>query len=558
MRNYIMRYLLGNPILSSLDGIALHKDGFPKDYHYMKPYLSTTGGVRAVLTLLMLTRAFQLPAEPNLSTITGIADEAQNIISDAELAACYRKLRVRSGIVRDWTQPHFSTKKGPQGQALLSSLSELTLLPPKLLENISLIGGQSLRKLIDENLEGLDVLEMIKPKEWSNQQGNLMFSIAEWWKWLFPTKSKNLRKLSYFGDKEGKTRVIAIFDYWSQTSLRPLHTCVNKVLKSLPMDCTFNQNSFTEKNLLPIKGHMFHSIDLTAATDRMPISLQKRVVAHLFNSEQKANAWTEIMVGQDFIVKLPSKEVVTVKYAKGQPMGAYSSWPVMALTHHIIVQLAAMRAGVVNRHKLFTDYCLLGDDLRIDHDLVSDAYKSLILQLGMPFSENKTHDSYHGFEFAKRWFYKGEEITGFSVSGLLSVWKSYPLLLNFLDNQASHGWKLPLERHPDLILQLHKKIKGDNFIYNKTASMISLYMLFYYVRNIKNISLYTVPLTEELFQNIVITLSDRFGINLLAQARLSIEPRQILEQIYLEAKRNIVEKDLLTFQKEAFKVNARL
>lgn len=57
-----------------------------------------------------------------------------------------------------------STKRGPQGQAILSSLSELTLIPHTLLENILLIGGPSLRKLVEENMEGLDVLEAVAPK----------------------------------------------------------------------------------------------------------------------------------------------------------------------------------------------------------------------------------------------------------------------------------------------------------------------------------------------------------------------------------------------------------
>lgn len=113
----------------------------------------------------------------------------------------------------------------------------------------------------------------------------------------------------------------------------------------------------------------------------------------------------------------------------------------MALTHHIIVQVAAMRAGVIStrRPRQFKSYVLLGDDLRIDHNLVAAEYKKLLSQLDMPFSAAKTHVSEHGFEFAKRWYCQGSEVTGFSVSGLLSVWKSYPLLINFLDNQQSHG-----------------------------------------------------------------------------------------------------------------------
>lgn len=55
-----------------------------------------------------------------------------------------------------------STKTGPIGQALMSSISELTLLPQtKLIEFIYLLGGKALRKMIEENIESLDILEYI-------------------------------------------------------------------------------------------------------------------------------------------------------------------------------------------------------------------------------------------------------------------------------------------------------------------------------------------------------------------------------------------------------------
>lgn len=53
---------------------------------------------------------------------------------------------------------------------------------------------------------------------------------------------------------------------------------------------TFDQNGFTNNTRAPQQGHCYHSIDLTAATDRMPIALQKRVVELLFDSKEKANA----------------------------------------------------------------------------------------------------------------------------------------------------------------------------------------------------------------------------------------------------------------------------
>jgi hypothetical protein len=43
-----------------------------------------------------------------------------------------------------------------------------------------------------------------------------------------------------------------------------------------------------------------------------------------------------------------------VTYATGQPMGMYSSWPLMALVHHLIVRYSANLVNIPN----FTDYRL--------------------------------------------------------------------------------------------------------------------------------------------------------------------------------------------------------
>lgn len=50
-----------------------------------------------------------------------------------------------------------------------------------------------------------------------------------------------------------------------------------------------------------------------------------------------------------------------VRYARGQPMGLYSSWAVFALTHHVLIGFAAYRKGI----KSFLKYAVLGDDVVI-------------------------------------------------------------------------------------------------------------------------------------------------------------------------------------------------
>jgi len=97
-------------------------------------------------------------------------------------------------------------------------------------------------------------------------------------------------------DKEGKTRVIGILDYWTQTALLPLHRLLNNLLKGIVTDCTFNQDHFT--TCLPSVGPYF-SFDLTAATDRMPISLQKEVLGCIIGVD-KAEAWARILTAVSF------------------------------------------------------------------------------------------------------------------------------------------------------------------------------------------------------------------------------------------------------------------
>jgi len=149
-----------------------------------------------------------------------------------------------------------------------------------------------------------------------------------------------------------------------------------------------------------------HSLDLSNATDRMPLALQLRVISRIIG-EERAKAWAHILVGYEY----NSKGGPAVKYNCGQPMGAYSSWPTTALTHHLIVRVAGLRADFPH----FTSYCLLGDDIVIANDACG-AISFLVIFTGYAHFGAKTHVSNDTFEFAKRWFHKGEEVTGFSIA----------------------------------------------------------------------------------------------------------------------------------------------
>lgn len=90
-------------------------------------------------------------------------------------------------------------------------------------------------------------------------------------------------------------------------------------------------------------------------------------------------------------------------------MGAYSSWPLMALTHHAIVKTAGAK-----------NYALLGDDIVIVGKRAALRYRQIMQDLGVEINLSKsivpptrTRGVYRPTvaEFAKRLFQDGVEVT---------------------------------------------------------------------------------------------------------------------------------------------------
>lgn len=162
-----------------------------------------------------------------------------------EVKSALRMLGIRPGN-RDvqWTSFHFTTKSGPMGPALRSAIYELPsiLSNLQLLADIRLVGGERLASILD--------------------------SLGQVSKAISIVRSPVLSRLAIFGDKELKTRIVAIVDYWSQTCLYPTHQMLMRLLKKIPTDCTFDQGKFQSLSRLP---GPFYSFDLTAVTDRMPL-----------------------------------------------------------------------------------------------------------------------------------------------------------------------------------------------------------------------------------------------------------------------------------------------
>lgn len=437
------KYLTGHPLDSS-EVINLSLNGLPSWLRHQLPKRDLTNGeVRMWLTLLNMSRAITLPPKLDVESIITPSKHRMNEIHSKEVERALRTLLIRKWEWK-WLEFHQSTKSGPNGQALASCLVDLNSLPKSLWDTLKSLGGKAFR---------------VKAT-WLKHKDFQSFYNHSW-----PlVKGDKFRKLAFFSDKETKTRTIAIMDYWSQTILRPLHNRINSYLKKIKTDCTFNQDHF--QSCLRDSGP-YYSLDLKSATDRMPIDFQQIIVQWIVG-QKKAIEWRNILVGWGF-----HSDAGLIEYKAGQPMGAYSSWPVMALTHHVIVRIAAARVG----HNLYENYALLGDDIVIGDADVAESYKNILSILDIPISLQKTHVSDDMYEFAKRWIRRNEEVTGFSSSGLLETWKSYPLFLNFFETQVRNGWKLKQDKAPGDFLADIMKAGGKVEQSTRTKKLLNVFCL---------------------------------------------------------------------------------
>lgn len=127
--------------------------------------------------------------------------------------------------------------------------------------------------------------------------------------------------------------------------------------------------------------------------------------------ESAANNWRDLLISRSYrLGKYPGIEESgkLFRYSVGQPMGALSSWAMLALTHHLIVQLAYhnVRGLTFKEGKLSTDwydqYELLGDDIVLFEEDIAKEYLRLMTSFGVGINLSKSVVAKNAsFEFAK-------------------------------------------------------------------------------------------------------------------------------------------------------------
>jgi hypothetical protein len=250
-------------------------------------------------------------------------------------------------------------------------------------------------------------------------------------------------------EEPGKLRVVAMVDCLTQWLLYPLHRYIfDTLLKAIPQDGLYDQLAPVQALISRLKAlgrrHVF-SYDLSAATDRIPVVLQEKLLS-LFTSEEFAFHWRRLLTDRAYFlpnlfVKTFGKGVKTVRYAVGQPMGAYSSWAMLALVHHAILQLAARKAGASGWFEL---YAILGDDIVIGDRDVAREYVRIMDQIGVKIGFNKSIVSGNlSLEFAKHFFYKGVEVTPLPLVGIACAWLGVTGVPEVLKASEARTGRLP-------------------------------------------------------------------------------------------------------------------
>jgi len=385
------RWLCKRPLHGHV-GAPITKIGLPKvipkEIRSMLIRTPNDDLIKAVITVLNIGRYFKGGKPVNIEDIIQPSDP--KLPKDPEIILGLKKLGIEVGQDRP-TKWRFSwiTTAGPNGPSISSCLQDLQKFNERFRPQ-AVIMLPDLTAVIDRIISWETKFKLTK-----------LMSLDKF-------KNDSLRKLSVKDDREGKSRIFAIFDYWSQTLLSPLHDWAFSTLRKIPQDCTFDQSAGVKKILATKSNKYFYSYDLKAATDRFPVIFQKNVLSLIFDTDY-ATAWTEVMTSEPFRLKGFDQPI---KWMAGQPLGAKSSWGIFTLCHHLVVHIAAIRT---NSEPL---YVILGDDIVLRGHALAAEYKRIMSDLGVDISETKSHVSQDTFEFAKIWMHQGRNLSGFPIVGI--------------------------------------------------------------------------------------------------------------------------------------------
>jgi len=417
------------------------------------------GIVRVTLCILSVYRVFKVPVKPDLGSITRPFDGLASTFPYLRISKALKMLDLRAikfssfrGFISEAAGPN--TKFSTWG-ATIDALAFIEY--PR--QFVTFVQIALLTRSFQYLALFLTILLLYGP----------VYILARTLGLITPLR---MGKLSVVYDQAGKARIVAITNWWIQLALKPLHDSIFNALRKVShVDGTFDQGApllrlYKERD----PRYKFSCFDLSSATDRLPLTLQVDILNAL---GVRGDLWSRLLnfpwaiPGE--LHKLSDKFILNhlktgnlykvhdeqyIKYAVGQPMGAYSSWAMLAVTHHVIVQIAAVQCGF--KVNTFKQYCILGDDIVINNDRVASVYVQLMATLGVQINTSKSIISYDVVEFAKRWLTPYGEISPLGPGNILNCTRNNAALGSLLYEAHSKGYLT----NPGCVLNLLPNMPG--------------------------------------------------------------------------------------------------
>lgn len=399
LNTLVERYSMYQPI-EPLKFRKSDVEGFPHEIRQFKPYLRNENPVivKIALSIFRSCELLRLPPSHDLTTVLRQPSYDVTVVEEIiqyipNFVAKLPKLQYKD------LYYHFTVKNGPNGPALATSDKDLF----------------AVRQDADIYNALRTVSIELNDKEFPDED--------------YQVEGPGIHsKLTQFSEKSGKTRTIAVVDYYSQRALHPLHQGLMSLLRKIPSDGTFSHKNVGNYAKEATKDKSFIATsDMTAFTDLFPAILQQKLLESLVPNKDLANAWWTLLAKRTFTVAWSGDQV---SYGTGQPMGAYASWPLCTLAHHLVMHYSAYKHSIKNVNKY---YRILGDDNERTNKILSDSYEETLHNLGCELNPGKGTLSREGVlnssaEVAKRLYLNGVDISPLTP-GLLNTYYN-PMLLN--------------------------------------------------------------------------------------------------------------------------------
>lgn len=381
--------------------------------------------IRLWLTLFSIYRVFKTDFNPKINTITDpftgdqkslndfnyfLENYSKKILTNFSLKFDLKELEVKRLVPIQKSSP--SSKVSWKGIfTSFNSLKANSIVFNSINEYISLTSSEFLRTVFS-NLE------------WSIDHVSSFSNMIRDGKGFQSSEGSTapIGRLAFKEEAAGKLRVFAMVDVITQSLLKPLHLKLFDIFHKLPNDGTHDQEkAFLYAQSLSLKYNASFGFDLSAATDRLPAECQAKLLNGLFGSNF-GDIWLKILVDRPYRVNRNSYKILEgdYYYKVGQPMGALSSWAMLNLLHHMMVQYC-YKMEYPTFQGWYAEYVVLGDDIVLFEENIANRYLSLCDKLGVTINKSKSIiSSKPVVEFAKRTSYYGFDVSAWSFKEFIS------------------------------------------------------------------------------------------------------------------------------------------